>query len=72
MNYIKEKGERMKKMYYRIRNVGDGDYWCYVSLEKLGDIVTSWVDGVAEGYGIEVEPCMMSEKKFNNLPEYEP
>lgn len=61
----------MKIRVYRIRNVGDGNYWCYVDEKNLGDTVVSWVEGMSEDCSIEVQPQLMDEKKFNNLPEYE-
>lgn len=55
---------------YKVTPRGDKSS-CYLDQHELGEALQSWLEGLSEGEVLEVEPVLMSEKKFNSLPEYE-
>ncbi len=56
--------------YYKLTPHGDKSS-CYVSEEEVGQTVKDWVEGMSVGYGLDVEVVEMTEKKFDEMPEYE-
>lgn len=58
------------KQYYKLTPHGDKSS-CYVSEEELGESVKDWVTSMSVGYGLNIEVVEMTEKEFEEMPEYE-
>ena len=62
------KTTREKNTYYKVRPVGDNDYWV-VTGATLGLEIEDWLDN--NGGKLVIKTVKMTEEEFNNLPEYE-
>ena len=66
---MKPKNQETKIRYWKI-TIPDDEMSFYVE-EGDTEEVESWLDGMSVGCGIKIEIIEMTDKQFNNIPQYE-